>query len=412
MPFAFCKQAANLQLIPLHRKFTASHIFSGTQLLPAGTVLVTEADGTIVETIAGKDAGSDIESFEGILCPGFINTHCHLELSHLKGLIPEHTGLVDFVFKIITQRQAGKGAILQAIEEAEQCMMQNGIVAVGDICNTTDTLEQKRAGNLRYHNFIEATGFVPATAEKRFETALQTLEQFKKEAGSLPQRSTVNPHAPYSVSPQLFELINSFPNNQLLTIHNQETPEENNFFLSGTGDFLRLYQQLGIDISFFSPSKKTSLQTILPYFNKQQSLILVHDVTSNGEDIAAAQLAVLKQQLSNIYYCLCANANLYISKRLPDVTMLVNNNCNMVLGTDSLASNHQLSILEEMKTLQQNFPALSTTQLLQWATYNGAKALQMETLGSFDAGKKPGVVLIENTNDLLLSDDSAAKRVL
>lgn len=412
MLFAFCKQAANLQLIPLYRKFTASHIFSGTGLLPGGSVLITKADGTIVEIVAKNEAGSDIESFEGILCPGFVNAHCHLELSHLKGLIPEHTGLVDFVFNIITRRQANHELILEAIKDAEQAMLQNGIVAVGDICNTTDTIEQKNAGNLCYHNFIEATGFVPTTAEKRFEAALQTLQQFQAAAGHIQHRSTVNPHAPYSVSPELFGLINSYPNNRLLTIHNQETPEENSFFLQGTGDFLRLYRQLGIDISFFIPSGKTSLQTILPYFDKQQSLILVHDVTSTGDDIAAAQQSVFNQLFSNIYYCLCPNANQYISNRLPDVNMLVENNCDIVLGTDSLASNHQLSIMEEMKTIQQHFPRISTEQLLQWSTYNGAKALQAGSLGSFDTGKKPGVVLIENTTGFLLGVDASAKRVL
>lgn len=84
-----------------------------------------------------------------------------------------------------------------------------------------------------------------------------------------------------------------------------------------------------------------------------------------------------------------------------------------MLGTDSLASNHQLSILEEMKTLQKHFPVVSTKTLLQWATINGAKALQMDNvLGSFERGKKPGIVIIEKAADVLLSAASSAKRIL
>lgn len=397
----------------MYRKFTADYIFTGTRLLPKGNALITKADGSIDAIITIEDAGDNIELFTGILCPGFINTHCHLELSHLKGIIPEQTGLVDFVFKIITQRNNNGNNTLQAIEEAEKFMLQNGIVAVGDICNTTDTIAQKQHSNLYYHNFIEAAGFVPQGAASRFDGALQTQTKFKELSTFSSLHSTIAPHAPYSVSPQLFELINNLADNNLVTLHNQETPEEDKFFKTGEGDFLSLYLQLGIDISFYKPTGKSSLQSVLPYLNKQQQLLLVHDVTTTADDIVFAQSLVNSNYLSNIFYCLCPNANLYISNCLPDVNMLLKNNCNIVLGTDSLASNHQLSILEEMKTLQQHFPQLHITELLQWATLNGAKALQMnDMLGSFENGKKPGIVLLENMNGATLAPQTKARRIL
>ncbi len=87
-------------------------------------------------------------------------------------------------------------------------------------------------------------------------------------------------------------------------------------------------------------------------------------------------------------------------------------NCNIVLGTDSLASNHQLNILEEIKTLHKNFPEIKLETMLQWATINGAKALQMDnTLGSFEINKKPGVVLIEGIVKEELNKASS-KRIL
>ncbi|HMI77651.1 MAG TPA: amidohydrolase family protein [Ferruginibacter sp.] len=98
---------------------------------------------------------------------------------------------------------------------------------------------------------------------------------------------------------------------------------------------------------------------------------------------------------------------------MPDVNSLVKHSCDIVLGTDSLASNDQLSILEEIKTLHKSFPQIELRALLQWGTINGARALRMEKmLGSFEKGKKPGLVLIDRLNELNITASSSAKRVL
>ncbi|MBL0356298.1 MAG: amidohydrolase family protein [Chitinophagaceae bacterium] len=393
----------------LYRKFSADNIFTGHQMLEAGNVLITDSQGAIIEIIPVVEVGDDVQHFRGILSPGFINAHCHLELSHMKGYIPENIGLVDFVFKVVFERHFEEEEVFAAIENAEKEMLQNGIVAVGDICNNVMTILQKSKRNLRYYNFIEASGFPPAVAENRFQRSLDFYKQYRE----LFTESSIVPHAPYSVSPELFRRINDFPGNKVLTIHNQETAAENEMFQKGTGDFLRLFQTMNIDISFFKPTGKTSLQTYLPNLSNQQSLILVHNVCTTENDIEfQKQLSSLNYPFS-ISYCLCPNANQYIAGQLPDVNLLMDQQCNIVLGTDSLASNHQLSILEEMKTLQQHFPSLSTATLLQWATINGAKALQMDdVLGSFEKGKKPGLILIDNLGHFSLTSSSTSKRIL
>lgn len=388
-------------------------------MLPEGNVLVTDETGAIIEIVALKDAGDNIEFFNGILSPGFINAHCHLELSHLKGLIPEKTGLVEFVFKIITERHFAEDQILAAIETAENEMLQNGIVAVGDICNNTLTIPQKKRQRLQYHNFIEVSGFVPAFAQDRFDRSVAILEEYQSATTANDQysifntqRSTFSPHAPYSVSLQLFELINKATENNIITIHNQETIAEEDFIKNKTGDFLKLYDKMGIDIAFFTPTGKSSLQSWLPYLKNNQSIILVHNVTTTAEDIEFAKLSTINYQLST-FFCLCPNANLYITNTLPDVNMLIQKQCNIVLGTDSLASNHQFSMLEEIKTLHNNFPQLKLETMLQWATINGAKALQMDNqLGSFEKGKQPGVVLIESVGNLQVEKNSSSRRIL
>lgn len=358
--------------------------------------------------VTEKDAGDGVEQLNGVLSPGFVNCHCHLELSHMKGHIPRHTGLVDFVLKVVNERHFGEQEISSAIEKAEKEMLQNGIVAVGDICNNTLTIPQKIKGNLRYCNFIEASGFPPAVAESRFKRAVDIYNAY---AALLPANSIV-PHAPYSVSPEMFSMIDEFPGNGLLSIHNQEVAAEGELFEKGKGDFLRLYETMGIDISFFKPSGKSSLQTFLPAFKKSQSLILVHNVCITEEDLAFLKSQTLNSKLQTVF-CLCPNANVYISNLLPDVNLLMKNDMDIVLGTDSLASNDQLSILEEMKTLQKNFPGIELITLLKWATSNGARALHMnETLGSFEKGKQPGIVLIEGADGLMLSKTTAVRRIL
>lgn len=397
------------QPIILYRKFSADKIFDGYQFLHH-QVLITDETGVVIDMIDEKECGDDVESLSGILCPGFINAHCHLELSHMKRHIPKHTGLVDFVLKVVTQRHFAEHDILEAIEDAEDEMLKNGIVAVGDVCNNPLAIPQKNKGKLQYHNFIEASGFVPAFAKDRFDKSLAILDEYR--SGIKHQASSISPHAPYSVSPEMFGIINDYPNNNLLTIHNQETTAENEFFEKGTGDFLRLYQQMGIDISFFKPTGKTSLQTWLPYFTKEQSILLIHNVTTSAQDFEFIKRTTHSAQRA-IFFCLCPNANLYISNTLPDVEMLMKHTDNIVLGTDSLASNDQLSILEEIKTLQQNCKDLDLATLLKWATSNGAKALQMnDRLGSFEKGKQPGLILIDGIENIKVNDNTLEKRIL
>jgi cytosine/adenosine deaminase-related metal-dependent hydrolase len=115
----------------------------------------------------------------------------------------------------------------------------------------------------------------------------------------------------------------------------------------------------------------------------------------------------------DLYFCLCPNANLYIGGQLPDMGVLLRRGDRLIVGTDSLASNHRLSILEELKTLQRAFPEVSTPTLLQWATANGARALQLEALlGSFSAGKQPGVLLIEDLAGDRLQTTTGVRRLL
>jgi cytosine/adenosine deaminase-related metal-dependent hydrolase len=368
-------------------KFKGTALFTGQELLGGNMVLILSDKGVVQDIVPETAAGDDVQQVDGILCPGFINTHCHLELSHMAGVVPEGTGLPAFLTNVMEKRgQQDPAAQEQAMAAAEKAMWESGIAAVGDICNGTASLTQKKNAALYYHSFIECMGFVPTFAQARYDFSKGVLEQFR-EAG-LP--CSIVPHAPYSVSAELFALLAATPDNIPVSIHNQEAEAENSLYRDKTGDFLNFYKHFGMDASAFQPTGTNSLPAWLSSF--KQPIILVHNTFTQETDIQFTKDIAIQA-----YWCLCPQANLYIEKRLPDIQLLRNQRCTITLGTDSLASNHQLSIWEEIQTIRKHFPAIPLEEILRWATFNGAQALGIGDLyGSFEKGKRPGVVLIDH----------------
>ncbi len=395
------------------QKLSADYLFTGTEMLIGKrNVLVTNEKGVVQEIIDVKDAGNDVRYYPGLICPGFINAHCHLELSHLKEAIPPQKGLVDFLIGITQLRAAEPEIIFDAIHKAEQELYTTGTVAVGDICNTTDTIPIKKKSALRYHNFIEAIGFSNDKATERLNYAATILQKFKEQ---LPNTTnTLVPHAPYSVSEKLFELLNSRSSGQTISIHNQECDAEDELYKTKTGLFFKLYELLKMDASFFTASGKSSVQTYLPILSDVKKILLVHNTSIQQSDIDFITNSSANNILPEVYFCICNRANRYIESKNPPISKIKAASSNIVIGTDSYASNWSLSMLDEIKTIFTEQPGVATfAEILQWATLNGAKALDIENeLGSFSKGKKPGVVLIDKIINGHTTITSAAKRLI
>ncbi len=363
------------------RFLTADYLFPLYTTPIKEGVLQISNDGQVIEIFKNRSEvhQDKLEIFEGLLCPGFVNAHCHLELSHLKGNAEKGKGFLEFLNTIRQRDNYSDTAKKLGIERAEQEMINNGIVAVGDICNTSDTIEQKQKENLKYYNFIEIFGLDVNKLDVIFSQAIGLKNEYR----GANQKASIVPHSPYSVPPALMKKINNAfdEEDELLTIHMQETQEENQLFEKKEGAFFTWLNVMEANVSIWGNRDKSV--DILQELEKK--ILLVHNTFAKKED------------MTDHYYCTCPKANLYIENALPDYSIFDRDK--LCVGTDSLASNDALSILEELQVIQKH-SNFDMNTLLRIACKNGAEALGFEQLGTFEKGKIPGINLIQNLDKI------------
>lgn len=388
------------------QQISADYIFTGNAAPIKNGVVVLDKNKVVVDVLnpaVDEINWETVKNHQGILCSGFVNTHCHLELSYLKGQLKEQTQLHGFIKDIISIRESFSEEVrLEAMINAEQEMIQNGIVAVGDISNGVSTFGLKEKQHLYYHTFVEVFGSDPNIASQAYAHALEVYNAYFDKT-----KASITPHATYSVSDKLTQLVNTHcnENNSLVSIHNQETESENHFYQYGKGelfDFLNIAEKLKGE---FVPTNQNALPSFLGKYKNLHKILLVHNTFTNKKDIAWAN-----KYANNIYWAFCPNANLYIENRQPNYNLFVDEKC--TIGTDSLASNWSLSILDELKTISKNASKIPLETLIKWATINGAQFLGIENqFGTIEKGKKPGINLMENVdlNSLSLIENSSIK---
>jgi cytosine/adenosine deaminase-related metal-dependent hydrolase len=393
------------------RKISADYIFPVSSPPIKNGVVVIEDSGKILDVASPPapllEERGDVERYEGIIVPGFVNTHCHLELSHLKGQVTEHKGLTGFISEMVSKRGTySPEQISSSIASAEDEMLRNGIVAVGDISNTDHSFEQKKKNRLDYHTFIEAFDLTADKAKHVFDIAVNLQSKISD------LKSSIVPHAPYTVSGKLMELIDNLKQ-PILSIHSQETASENELFISGTGPLAEMMERAGMDVDS-KRRAKSSLLFVLGALIETKKILLVHNTYTSKKDIELIRLYTQGAECE-VALCLCPKANLYIENRLPDVEMFMDEGMKITLGTDSLASNDSLSVLDELKILSKHFPTISLETLITWATKNGANFLGFEKeLGIIEKGKRPGLNLLKGISpgDMSLSEETTVQKLI
>ena len=390
------------------RYFSAQYIFTNTGAPLKRGIITTDDDGLIlkVEDTGGRlNDRALLEYYNGIIIPGMVNCHCHLELSHLKGRTKRGTGLGSFIEQIRDLRGSDDKTIETAARQTDRLMTEEGVVLCSDICNTEDTFSIKRNSRIKYINLIEVFGIDPSKAEKRIEEALW-LKQKSEEYG-IP--CNIVPHSFYSVSLTLLRLLKQTgEKNSLTSVHFMESAGEKDFLLEKKGPVAESYIRSGL----MPPAPETVRSHsagVKEELTCNGNLLLVHNTFADKEPISEVS------SRNNTFWCLCPGSNLYIEGKLPPVHLLIDSGCKIVTGTDSIASNDTISMLNEMKILQQSFPFIKLADLIEWATINGAVALSAtDTYGTIEPGKRPGLVLLSDPDleNLKLLPGTYSKRLI
>ena len=394
------------------RKIAAHYLYPlDRPPIPRG-YLCLNTDNVIVETGILDDEAESTEFYNGILCPGFVNSHCHIELSHLKGKFFQGSGMAGFIRQINQLRESMIEAERKScIAKEMQALFDSGVSAIADISNCEESFKIKASAPIYTRTFLEVFGSESEDCQKITEK-VRELNKISQYYGI---DAAPTPHSCYTMStPLLSSSIKEALGAGWLSYHNQESWEEEELIKYGTGPLADEYRGRGLS------TPPVTGETALFYFLEvlrsvsgkdkiKEQILLVHNTFTNQESIEKAS-----GMIENLYWAICPMSNLFIHRALPPLELLRRKNTTITLGTDSLSSNTTLSMIEEIKTIQRYFPFISLEEILTWACLNGARFLKKENeLGSFEPGKKPGVVLIDNIDfrDMRLTEQSKSVRL-
>ncbi len=409
------------------RKIAADFIYTlDGRIEPwARPLLTLDDDGKILDIsqYQSKDRLSDqsVDYFRGTLVPGFVNAHCHIELSHLKGAFRQATGMSGFINQINELRESvdEKGR-LDAMKAEFENFSRQGVVAVSDISNCSESFAFKKeylrlkhsAGNplfpVYYRTFVELFGTEKADAEAILEGGQRTADQ----ATAMGLEASVTPHSCYTMSPKLLEITAKRGlESGIISYHSQESQEEEDMIMKGSGALSDNYHSRGLSTPPVTGA--TALEYFIDRIAEKEGKVkgrinLVHNVVISQRSIDRA-----KEALQSPFFTICPLSNIFIHRQLPPIDLMRKNKLKICLGTDSLSSNLILDMVREMECLQENFPGLELGEILVWACSNGAELLgKQDSLGSIEKGKTPGVVLLENLNGFKITKDTKSTRII
>lgn len=394
------------------RKIAANYVFPIVgEPIRNGYVKFND-NNEVVEVGQLEGECADTEFYSGILCPGFINAHNHVELSHLLGAFKQATGMSGFINQINALRdtvdQEGR---IKALEYQMEKMYAEGVQAMADISNCSESFPCKAKSTMYTRTFLELFGSEPKDAQDVLESG-KRLAHKSQEFGI---DAAITPHSCYTMSPQLLAMAaQEGLKSGYLSYHSQESDEEEELIMSGTGALADNYKGRGLSTPPVTgkPALVYFIDRLLSFSESpvKGNILLVHNVAINQESIDYA-----KKHLATPYFAICPLSNIFIHRALPPLDLMRENGLKICLGTDSLSSNTVLSIAKEIVCLHDNFPHIELAEILQWACLNGAQMLgKDDKFGTFEVGKQPGAVLIENVDwdTFKLTGNSTTRRII
>jgi len=376
------------------KRIAAKYVYplTSTEPLVNGFVEV-EDDGTIVRTGICKDPAKEPVFLDGALVPGFVNAHCHVELSYMKGLFRKGTGMAGFIDQINELRDTK--SLEQKVSDLTQAMdslWEQGVVAMADISNCDDSFAVKARHPMYTRTFLEVFGTEPEDCG----AVMEGVRKLKAVADGFGIDAAPTPHACYTMSPELVTVVSvEGLKSGFLSFHSEETEEEEEMLKYGSGKMWENRIKAGMSVP-----PVTGKSSLLYFIDRllqghpapfDEHILLVHECCMDQEGIDA-----VKAVMNHPFVAVCPLSNLFIHNALPPIDLMRRNGLKVCVGTDSLSSNDDLRIVDELFCLQRNFPEVPLGELFTWASRNGAEFLSKPEFGTLEAGKKPGLVLVDH----------------
>lgn len=391
------------------RRITAEYVYTLDAQEPIRNGYVEVDDEGVIVAVGVCDADEVVE--KGAITPGFVNAHCHLELSHLHKKFRKGTGMAGFIDQINALRDwASDDVKTVLVREWMDKLWKDGVSAVADISNDASSFPVKRESPVYTRTFLEVFGTEPEDCEGVINSVTE-LDKVAKEFGI---DAAPTPHSCYTMSPELLSASSAAGlKSGFLSYHSQESQEEEDLMISGTGAMAENRRRAGMS------TPPVTGESSLKYFIDRlaavkpaphdEHMLLVHNVTLKQDDVDAA-----KKAFNNVFWAICPLSNIFIHNALPPIELMRRNGLKICLGTDSLSSNDDLDMMAEMRCLHTNFPQVPLNEILCWASSNGAEFLAKEdVLGSLAVGKRPGIVRISGLNENgELTDESRSERII
>lgn len=375
------------------RVIHADHLLPGDAPPIADGALVVDGQGTILDVgrasdVLPRNAGIDVVRVRGVVLPGLVNAHTHLELSAMRGKCAGGRGFVRWVDSLIAHRsevQAEEEA--EAVETAIDELVRAGTVAVGEVTNTLAAVRPLAARGFAGCIFHEVFGHDRTTVLGRVEGLRAELGE---RVPSWPRDLTYAPapHTLYTTHEDairaLLESANKY--GARTSVHLAEHAPERRAIESGDGP---------VPEWLFLRAKQRPAWPLMPLFDYAErvgalapSVLLVHLVEARRDELAR----VAERGAPVV---LCPRSNLHIEMKLPPLLAVRAAGIEAALGTDSLASNASLDVLAEAKALADRFPGVPAWELVRMATWNGARALGRHDLGRLAKGARPGILAVD-----------------
>lgn len=361
---------------------------NGWFAIRGGRIAAVGVSGQPVPTGVARDLG------RVAVLPGLINAHTHLELSWLQGRVPPTANFVDWVKQLVVTRGRLERADDPTVVDAARCAAHEarrfGTAAVGDISNSLASVGPIRDAGLRAVVFHELLGFtqtdgrlVESTRAQRDSAAAVAAEQV---------RVSVCPHAPYSVSPELFRAIRAEVDAApvpITSVHLGESDSEIEFLQDGSGPWPGMLRFVGSMRDDWTPPGTRPVAYLDRLGMLDARTLVVHGVRL--DDPSLQRLAAIGCTLVT-----CPRSNQWVGVGVPPIERFYASGVKVAVGTDSLASVEDLNIFEELKTMRWLASRVPARRLLESATLSGATALGLgDELGSIQVGKRAELIAID-----------------